>query len=641
MERAGPAADFSLGASRRRPAEALPRTGISFRKKRPVWRGKKIIIQKGVFIVKKSGFAIAFALVFSVLALSICALGAGGPAAGTEAELRSAIDETAAGGIVALTGNITMTDTLTITKSITLDLAGFTISGSDPGSVNTVILFSPEDEATLTVTDSAGGGKITTTDTGTQPCVIRVKKGSLVQNGGVISSETTSAASQAVHLEAGTVFTMNGGTVKTNGPASGYSTAVNIKGAGAVFNLVDGTVECPKGNAVVTSAGTTFNMGGGAVNGAGNRAAIGGSMGTNTNVNITGGIITATGTGAAIGPAQHNSVSISGGTVNGKITAAMAGALNISGGTLNSVITMPTGKTAITGGIFTQTNPVSGVAGDRIAAGLTSGDTTVYAVGDENAVNVFFGGADAGDVFDILKGNAALQTDIEGILVRNIGGGAVSVNGVEVPEGEDGVLSVHPCEPAEEWRHDETGHWKNCAVCGERIESTFADHSFSDWIVVKEPTLTEKGSRERVCGICGYKQIEELPALTPAEYTVDGDGEFAWEPGDGDLVFVIQGDFAMFTGLDVNGEPLDPADYTAEPGSVIITLKAGYTANLDEGKHILTVQFKNGEARVEFSVLAEKDPPPTGYAGISFALPAMLVCAAAGPAVVLIGKKKK
>lgn len=57
---------------------------------------------------------------------------------------------------------------------------------------------------------------------------------------------------------------------------------------------------------------------------------------------------------------------------------------------------------------------------------------------------------------------------------------------------------------------NETQHWEACADCG--WEGEKAEHTFGDWTTVLEPTATQKGSKERACSECGYKETEELPA---------------------------------------------------------------------------------------------------------------------------------
>ena len=63
----------------------------------------------------------------------------------------------------------------------------------------------------------------------------------------------------------------------------------------------------------------------------------------------------------------------------------------------------------------------------------------------------------------------------------------------------------------------------------------YDQHDFSEWDVTKEATCTENGSKERVCSICNYKEIEDIPALghdmehTPAKEascTEDGNIEY-------------------------------------------------------------------------------------------------------------------
>ena len=59
-----------------------------------------------------------------------------------------------------------------------------------------------------------------------------------------------------------------------------------------------------------------------------------------------------------------------------------------------------------------------------------------------------------------------------------------------------------------DWQKDETQHWKECR-CGEKTE--VGNHTFGDWTITKEPTITETGSRERTCSICKYTQEETIP----------------------------------------------------------------------------------------------------------------------------------
>ena len=68
-----------------------------------------------------------------------------------------------------------------------------------------------------------------------------------------------------------------------------------------------------------------------------------------------------------------------------------------------------------------------------------------------------------------------------------------------------------------EWKSDETGHWHECA-CGEKANA--AAHSYK-WVVDKEATETEAGSKHEECEVCGYKKAAvEIPATgTPVQPT--------------------------------------------------------------------------------------------------------------------------
>ena len=58
-----------------------------------------------------------------------------------------------------------------------------------------------------------------------------------------------------------------------------------------------------------------------------------------------------------------------------------------------------------------------------------------------------------------------------------------------------------------DWKSDNTDHWKECTVvgCGVIIEDSKAAHDFK-WVVDKEATATQKGSKHEECRVCGYKK---------------------------------------------------------------------------------------------------------------------------------------
>lgn len=115
---------------------------------------------------------------------------------------------------------------------------------------------------------------------------------------------------------------------------------------------------------------------------------------------------------------------------------------------------------------------------------------------------------------------------------------AVKANGVVLEKGEDGnfvlnnveektVITVEGVRKHEavndKWISDDSTHWHEC-TCGEKIDE--AAHAF-EWVVVKAPTATEKGSKQQKCKVCGHKLAEvEIPAAAIAGYSDEYDGAY-------------------------------------------------------------------------------------------------------------------
>lgn len=75
----------------------------------------------------------------------------------------------------------------------------------------------------------------------------------------------------------------------------------------------------------------------------------------------------------------------------------------------------------------------------------------------------------------------------------------------------------------DEWLSDDSTHWHKCA-CGDKIDE--AKHDF-EWVVVKAPTATEKGSKQQQCKVCGHKLAEvEIPAAAIVGYSDEYDGDY-------------------------------------------------------------------------------------------------------------------
>ena len=84
------------------------------------------------------------------------------------------------------------------------------------------------------------------------------------------------------------------------------------------------------------------------------------------------------------------------------------------------------------------------------------------------------------------------------------------------------------------WKYDDTNHWHECQ-CGDKADT--AAHSFR-WVIDKEATVTEKGSKHEECTVCGYKRsentvIDKLPGSGSTGNTGSGDNN-THKPGKND-----------------------------------------------------------------------------------------------------------
>lgn len=94
---------------------------------------------------------------------------------------------------------------------------------------------------------------------------------------------------------------------------------------------------------------------------------------------------------------------------------------------------------------------------------------------------------------DSKSGNALLLTacEVSGTLAVY----ECRYNGSDTPSGHTHVYG-------DEWKLDDENHWKECP-CGDKIN--VAAHNFK-WVVDKEATAAEKGSKHEECEVCGYKR---------------------------------------------------------------------------------------------------------------------------------------
>ena len=103
-----------------------------------------------------------------------------------------------------------------------------------------------------------------------------------------------------------------------------------------------------------------------------------------------------------------------------------------------------------------------------------------------------------------------------------------------------------------EWKYDADNHWHECS-CGDKADK--AAHEFK-WVVDKEATATQKGSKHEECKVCGYKKAAvEIPATgsttKPTDPTQTGDNNHSDFPQIGTIIKDAAGIFNYrITGTD-------------------------------------------------------------------------------------------
>ena len=119
-------------------------------------------------------------------------------------------------------------------------------------------------------------------------------------------------------------------------------------------------------------------------------------------------------------------------------------------------------------------------------------------------------------------------------------------------------------------------------------------------------------------------QPDPVNAEDGYRFTVGNDA--VWNGGD--LLFKIENPlvdmnqpgervFDRFQGIEIDGKAVDKANYTAQPGSVVLILKSNYIRSLSSGKHTIKAKFRCGNpATTYFTVAGAKKTPKPGTPGV-------------------------
>lgn len=174
-------------------------------------------------------------------------------------------------------------------------------------------------------------------------------------------------------------------------------------------------------------------------------------------------------------------------------------------------------------------------------------------------------------------------------------------------------------DPTYEWAAD-NGSVTATLACKRDASHVETETAKATSAATKEPTEAEEGVKTYTATFANpafetQTKTEPIPKLKPDEgvsyRSAEGDG-LQWTKGSSataDFTFKRSVDdnvaFSHFTGIQVDGKDVDAADYTAEPGSVIVKLKPAYLESLAVGEHTLTAMFDDADnVDASFEVLA-------------------------------------
>ena len=122
---------------------------------------------------------------------------------------------------------------------------------------------------------------------------------------------------------------------------------------------------------------------------------------------------------------------------------------------------------------------------------------------------------------------------------------------------------------------------------------------FAQFIVegIKTPMLDLKGVTDKVFDLGGSGSGSTEVVM------LDGDGQVFFTALPEDLSFRSSANVDDLVEVQVNGETVDPSNYTVTSGSTIITLHKAYLATLPVEVHNITVVSTSGSATASFSVM--------------------------------------
>ena len=344
---------------------------------------------------------------------------------------------------------------------------------------------------------------------------INVRGGTLTLNKGEISGNRANKEGSmggAISATAPAIINVNGGTITGNRSTS-YGGAIVLNGS--TLNITGGSI----------TGNTAGNNTGGGIH------AYGGSV-----VNMIGGTIKDN--TATVGQLSLNTSSamiVDGEIGEVKLIGAKAYCFHTNGGTFENQAGLTELPEPVKAGyIFNGWYQNSDFSGDKATA-LADGKP-YYAqwqekneqvlsyntkevnkhINDEAFTNPLTKLDNGGDVTYTSSDEKIATVNEKGeVTIVGAGTATITATAAETDNYKKAVASydliVTDHQLGNKWESDADNHWRVCEICQTKVDS--AAHEFQ-WVVDKEATTTEKGSKHEECTVCGYKKdAVEIPVI--------------------------------------------------------------------------------------------------------------------------------
>lgn len=257
-------------------------------------------------------------------------------------------------------------------------------------------------------------------------------------------------------------------------------------------------------------------------------------------------------------------------------------------------------------------NDVGAYSGTPGSNQIKAADTTSLL---SNICGSYLGGHTLSKV-DRKEATHLTEGNIQYWVCANCGGYFSDASGANMITSLDVVIAKSAEHTADRtgWHSDADNHWNTCE-CGKKINQS--GHSFT-WVIDKEATSTEKGSKHEQCTVCNYAKtaVEIPPVKTGTEETktsykiIEGtESSYVLQSGNS-LTIRVDAEFSKFAGIKVDGVQIGKDNYDVKSGSTIVTLKSSYLNTLTAGTHNLEMLWTDGSASTTFTIQASVNQNP-------------------------------